>query len=114
MPVYHAPKEVPPLKFRMVVGRTAVITQSSSQNNSLLQEFVSDNRLWIHPEPAGKLGIAHGDRVRVESPVGTQKLEANVTYKTRPDTVYMHTGFGVLSQGSEEPEREGRLHCGGD
>ena len=34
----------------------------------------------------------------VESPVGTQKLEANVTYKTRPDTVYMHTGFGVLSR----------------
>lgn len=98
MPVYHAPKEVPPLKFRMVVGRTAVITQSSSQNNSLLQEFVSDNSLWIHPDPAGKLGIAHGDRVIVESPVGTQKLEANITYKTRPDTVYMHTGFGVLSQ----------------
>jgi thiosulfate reductase/polysulfide reductase chain A len=98
MPVYHKPKEVPPLKFRMVVGRTAVITQSSSQNNSLLQEFVSDNSLWIHPDPAGKLGIAHGDRVRVDSPVGTQKLEANVTYKTRTDTVYMHTGFGVLSQ----------------
>ena len=98
MPVYQKPKEVPPQKFRMVVGRTAVITQSSSQNNSLLQEFVSDNSLWIHPDPAGKLGIAHGDRVKVDSPAGTQKLNANVTYKTRPDTVYMHTGFGVLSR----------------
>ncbi len=98
IPVYRSPKAVPSKQFRMVVGRTAVITQSSSQNNSLLQEFVSNNSLWIHPDPAGTLGIAHGDVVRVESAVGKQKLRANVTYKTRPDTVYMHTGFGVMTQ----------------
>jgi thiosulfate reductase / polysulfide reductase chain A len=81
----------------LVVGRTAVITQSSSQNNSLLQEFEPTNDLWIHPEPASRLAILHGDTVVVESAAGSQKIKANVTYQTRPDTVYMHTGFGVLS-----------------
>ncbi|MCB2188156.1 MAG: molybdopterin-dependent oxidoreductase [Deltaproteobacteria bacterium] len=86
-------------QFRLVVGRTATITQSSTQNNSLLREFTPTNSLWIHPEPAGRLGIADGATVTVKSPVGSQQLAARVTAETRPDTVYMHTGFGVLSRG---------------
>jgi thiosulfate reductase/polysulfide reductase chain A len=97
LPIYQAPKEVPRDKFRLVVGRNAVITQSSSTNNSLLQEFQPDNRLWIHPEKAAQLGIADGDMVTVKSQVSQQKLAARVTSQTRPDVVYMATGFGVLS-----------------
>lgn len=37
--------------------------------------------------------------VEVKSPVGKGRLKARVTKKTRPDTVYMDTGFGVISQG---------------
>ena len=99
MPVYQPPREVPEDRFRLVVGRTALITQSSSTNNSLLQEFVPDNDLWINPEPAARLGIRHGDRVKVAGESGEQTIRANVTEATRPDTVYMHTGFGVLSPG---------------
>jgi thiosulfate reductase/polysulfide reductase chain A len=107
LPIYQAPKEVPEDKFRLVVGRNAVITQSSSTNNSLLTEFQPSNRLWINPDRAKKLGIGDGDQVTVTSPVGKQKLAAKVTSETRPDVVYMATGFGVLSGGLSQIKGKG-------
>lgn len=98
MPVYHPPKPVPPGKFRLVVGRNAYISQSSSTNNVLLCELEPENTLWIHPKAAEKLGIVQGQRVEVTSPVGSQHIKARVTEETRPDTVYMDSGFGVISR----------------
>ncbi len=97
LPVYKPPKQVPADGFRLVVGRNALITQGSSTNNALLNELQKSNRLWIHPAPAARLGISPGDMVEVESPVGRQSLKARVTEEIRPDTVYMHSGYGVLS-----------------
>ncbi|MGB5987488.1 MAG: molybdopterin-dependent oxidoreductase [Desulfobacterales bacterium] len=99
MPVYRPPKTAPPDHFRMVVGRNAYITQSASTNNSLLWELEKENTLWIHPRPARRLGIAHNDRVEVSSRAGKGRLKARVTRDTRPDTVYMDTGYGVISKG---------------
>ncbi|MCA1989531.1 MAG: molybdopterin-dependent oxidoreductase, partial [Desulfarculus sp.] len=98
MPVYADPAQPPSDQFRLVVGRNALITQSSSTSNPLLLQMQPDNDLWLHPEPAARLGIKSGQRVRVQSPSGEQILAARVTHETRPDTVYMHTGFGVLSK----------------
>jgi len=99
MPVYRPPRRVPDNRFRMVVGRNAYITQGSTTNYQLLNELMPENELWIHPEPAASLGIQHGDSVWVSSTVGRQRIKAYVTRKTRKDTVYMDTGFGVLSKG---------------
>ncbi len=99
MPVYTPPKAVPKESFRMVVGRNAYITQSATTNNALLWELEHENDLWIHPEAAARLAIAHGDEVEVASPAGKGRLKARVTGKIRSDTVYMDTGFGVLSKG---------------
>jgi thiosulfate reductase/polysulfide reductase chain A len=99
MPVYHPPKEVPEGQFRIVVGRNAYITQGSTTNNALLQELLPENALWIHPRPAARLGIKQGDRVEVTSSVGKGRLKAFITEETRPDTVYMDSGFGVVSKG---------------
>jgi thiosulfate reductase/polysulfide reductase chain A len=99
IPVYHPPKNVPDNHFRIVVGRNAYITQSASTNNALLWELEQENALWIHPAPAQRLGIRHGDTVEVKSPVGQGRLKARVTEDTRSDTVYMDTGFGVISKG---------------
>jgi thiosulfate reductase/polysulfide reductase chain A len=99
MPVYTPPKTAPPGHFRMVVGRNAYITQSASTNNSLLWELEKENTLWINPRPAKKLGIATNDMVEVKSVAGKGRLKARVTADTRPDTVYMDTGFGVISRG---------------
>jgi thiosulfate reductase/polysulfide reductase chain A len=99
IPVYHRPKSVPQNQFRIVVGRNAYITQSASTNNALLWELEQENSLWIHPAPAQRLGIRHGDPVEVKSAAGLGYLKAQVTKATRPDTVYMDTGFGVISKG---------------
>jgi thiosulfate reductase/polysulfide reductase chain A len=99
MPVYHPPQNVPENRFRMVVGRNAFITQSASTNNALLWELEHENSLWIHPGPAERLAIRQADLVEVKSPAGSGQLKAKVTEAIRPDTVYMDTGFGVISKG---------------
>lgn len=98
LPVYKPPQKVPLKAFRMVVGRNAYITHGSTTNNVLLNEMVPENTLWIHPRPAANLNLKHGDKVEVKSTVGKCRLRARVTRETRPDTVYMDTGFGVLSK----------------
>jgi len=99
LPVYKAPPSVPEGKFRLVVGRNAYITQGSSTNNALLAELVPENELWLHPKPARNLAITSGDVVEVTSLVGKGRLKVRVTEEIRPDTVYMDSGFGVLSKG---------------
>ncbi|MBT5547225.1 MAG: molybdopterin-dependent oxidoreductase, partial [Desulfobacula sp.] len=99
MPVYKQPKTIPENHFRIVVGRNAYVTQSASTNNSLLWELEKENTLWIHPKPAIAMGIKNGETVFVKSPAGKVTIKARVTKETRPDTVYMDTGFGVLSKG---------------
>ena len=99
LPVYRAPKEIPEGKFRVVVGRNAYITQGSSTNNALLAELVPENELWLHPRPARRLSIGQGDLVEVASLVGKARLKVRITEEIRPDTVYMDSGFGVLSKG---------------
>jgi thiosulfate reductase/polysulfide reductase chain A len=98
LPVYKPPQPVPGGKFRLVLGRNAYISQSSSTNNVLLCELEDENTLWIHPQAAQKLGISQGQEVEVKSPVGVQRIKARVTEETRPDTVYMDSGFGVISK----------------
>jgi thiosulfate reductase/polysulfide reductase chain A len=98
MPVYKPPRPVPPGRFRLVVGRNAYISQSSSTNNVLLCELEPENSLWIHPEAAKAMGLVQGQEVEVASPVGAQRIKARVTEETRPDTVYMDSGFGVISR----------------
>ena len=99
MPVYRPPKAVPDGRFRLVVGRNAYITQGSTTNNALLAELVPENSLWLHPKPAGRLGISRGDTVEVASSVGSGRIKVRITEEIREDTVYMDTGFGVLSKG---------------
>jgi len=101
LPVYTPPKPAPDDKrrFRLVAGRSACVTQASSTNNALLSEFEPENTLWLNEDAAKELGVRHGDVVEVESPAGKGELKALVTPKIRRDTVYMLSGFGVISGG---------------
>ncbi len=83
----------------MVVGRNAFITHGSTQNNALLHELLPENHLWIHPESAAAAGVADGDRVEVASAAGRGRLRVKTTRGIREDTVFMETGFGVMSKG---------------
>ena len=99
LPVYSPPHSIPKNHFRIVVGRNAYITQSASTNNTLLWELEQENSLWIHPDSARQLGIQDGQLVEVRSTAGSGRLKARITDRTRPDTVYMDTGYGVISKG---------------
>ncbi len=98
IPVYNPPQEVPPGKFRLIVGRTAIYTHNTTQDNPWLHELTPTNTLWLHPEPARELGIRTGDLVEVESSTGKERLKAEVTEGIRPDTTFMLSGFGSISR----------------
>lgn len=55
-------------------------------------EQVARQQAWIHPVDAEARGIAHGDKVRVSSPVGTIEIEAKVTNRIVPGTVAIPQG----------------------
>ncbi len=97
LPKYTPPTKVPKNQFRLIIGRDALTTQSSTANNQLLRELEPTNTLWLNTEAAGKMGIKNGDLVEVSSSIGTQELKAEVTEKIRSDAVYMLTGFNTMS-----------------
>jgi thiosulfate reductase/polysulfide reductase chain A len=99
MPVYKQPRQAPRGSFRLVIGRSAHFTHCTTQNNPLLNELMPENSLWLHPEAAAELGIGEGDRVTVQSPAGKGELIATLKHGIRKDTVYMASGYGVLSKG---------------
>jgi thiosulfate reductase/polysulfide reductase chain A len=80
--------------FKLLVGRTAVHTHCSTQNNLYLSELVPENVLWINNAPANRLGIKDGDLVEVVSPMATAKIKAKVTDFIHPEAVFMLHGFG--------------------
>lgn len=99
IPVYKGPKKGPKNSFRLVIGRNAFYTNSSTQNNRLLYQFVSENPLWINPRAAKKLRIQDGDEITVSSSVSRARTKAKVTEDIREDTVCMWSGFGNISKG---------------
>jgi thiosulfate reductase/polysulfide reductase chain A len=99
MPVYVPPRKPPEGSFRLVVGRDATFTHCTTQNNALLNQFMDENRLWIHPKAASSLGIEDGETLEVKSRAGRGRLKASLKEGIREDTVYMASGFGVLSKG---------------
>jgi thiosulfate reductase/polysulfide reductase chain A len=90
------PVSTPPEgSFRLMVGRCAVHTHVSTQNNALLNELVPENELWINTVAAAGLGVKDGTTVEVISPVGCNvNIKAKVTDFIHPEAVFMLHGFG--------------------
>jgi len=80
--------------FRLTVGRCAVHTHVSTQNNPYLNELVPENVLWINTEEAEKLGISDGQYVEISSDQGFGRIKAFVTDFIHPEAVFMLHGFG--------------------
>ncbi|MCU0587902.1 MAG: molybdopterin-dependent oxidoreductase [Syntrophobacteraceae bacterium] len=81
-------------RFRLTVGRCALHTHVSTQNNPYLSELAPENVLWIHTRRADELGIRNGAYVEVASGRGSGKIRAFVTDLIHPETVFMLHGFG--------------------
>jgi assimilatory nitrate reductase catalytic subunit len=75
----------------LTTGRVVSHFLSGSQTRRIgpLVEHQSAPELEIHPRMADRLGIADGERVRVESRRGHVDLRAHVVATIRPDTVFI-------------------------
>lgn len=96
LPVYTAPK-TEPSSFRLVAGRSALTTQTSSQNNSLLHELQPNSPLHMPESVATTMGIHEGDTVELHSAQATGRVQVHLVKGMEPGTVYMHSGYGALS-----------------
>jgi len=93
-PAYEPMPSPPEGEFRLTVGRCALHTHVSTQNNPYLNEIVPETYLWINDQEAQKLGIKTGDLVEVSSDVGSGLIKAYVTEMIHPEAVFMFHGFG--------------------
>jgi thiosulfate reductase/polysulfide reductase chain A len=91
-------------RFRLVVGRNALHTHVSTQNNPYLNELCGENLLWINDKKAAELGIKDGDWVEVASPVSKGRIQVKATDLIHPEAVFMLHGFG------HEAERAARSY----
>ncbi|MFZ0450794.1 MAG: molybdopterin-dependent oxidoreductase [Desulfatiglandaceae bacterium] len=93
-PAYEHFPSPPKNEFRLVVGRCALHTHVSTQNNPYLNEIVSENKLWINSSQAANLGISDGSLVTVASSRASGNIKAYVTDLIHPEVVFMLHGFG--------------------
>lgn len=97
-PEYEAMPSPPKGQFRLIVGRSALHTHVSTQNNPYLNEITPENVLWINSKKAAELGIKDGDQVEVSSKWGSGNIKAFVTDLIHPEAAFMLHGFGHESQ----------------
>ncbi|MBF0124473.1 MAG: molybdopterin oxidoreductase, partial [Magnetococcales bacterium] len=90
-------------EFYFTYGKTATVSYGSTNSNNPvlagINRFKKDiyTGIWIHPDRAGPLGIKNGDRVRIKNTLSGQSADgtAYVTQQLHPDSMFMHSSFGV-------------------
>ncbi|MGE4266380.1 MAG: molybdopterin-dependent oxidoreductase [Deferribacterales bacterium] len=97
LPIYAAPRQPEPGKYRMILGRHGFNTHTGTQNNEYLWEIQKENVIWINTAEAKKIGVISGDYVTVKSSVGEQTIKVFSTEKIRKDCVFFAHGYGRLS-----------------
>jgi thiosulfate reductase/polysulfide reductase chain A len=106
-PEYEPVPPPPKGKFRLIVGRNALHTHVSTQNNAYLNDLCPENMLWINEKAAAEQGISDGDTVQVSSKVGKGSIKAKVTDLIHPDAVFILHGFGHESRSAERSYDKG-------
>ena len=107
VPVYRPIQLAESGQQLFIQGKTGLHTNGHTHNVPWLHELMPENRLWIHPETASKLGVKTDDLVEMASTVGKQQVKAHVTEGVRPDTVFCYMGFGRVSPGLKRAYKKG-------
>jgi thiosulfate reductase/polysulfide reductase chain A len=87
-------------KFRLVVGRNALHTHISTQNNAYLNDLSSENQLWINDRKARRDGHRgwHGGGGRIPDSLGTYPCESDRSdssrYRFHAARIRAHGGSG--------------------
>ncbi|MFO8082934.1 MAG: molybdopterin-dependent oxidoreductase [Desulfobacterales bacterium] len=98
-------------KFRLVTGRCALHTHVSTQNNPYLNEFLSENTLWINSQKASELGIANNAMVEISSSRASGIIRAFVSDLIHPESVFMLHGFGHQAKRASRSYNKGVSDC---
>jgi len=77
----------------MTSGRRPFFRHTENRQNPLLREQCPSAPVRIHPDTAAGLGIAEGDCVLIETPLGTAEATAELTQGLHPDVVQTMPGW---------------------
>ena len=69
-------------------------------NSKWAREIHHENLLWIHKGAASRLGLKHGNRVRIVSSVGALISRVRTTNRIHPQSVALAEGFGHTAAGN--------------
>lgn len=116
-----AHENLPEDRFHLVTFKWNVHTQARTAPQKYLTEIVHDNPMWIHPEPARRLGVRTGDWVEVTTyrprgatyrasgeAIGSARLRVVVTEGIHPRVVAVSNSLGHLFGGRAATARRGR------
>jgi len=94
---YKPPAELPDDEYPLLLttGRNLFHWHSGTMTRRVrgLNDLLSESWIDISPSDAGKLGITHGEKVRVTSRRGSVTARANVTEVSDEGIVYMNMHF---------------------
>ena len=93
--------------FHFLIYRQPWERMTQSQNDPVFSEFWPENRVLINDDVAGRMGIADGDEVYVESTAGKIRIKAKLTRGLRPDCLAVDHGFGHWSSGYSVAQGKG-------
>ncbi len=94
---YQSIEDPPSKSYRLLLGGCPVHNNSSTQNNVVLNEIMSENILWIHPEDAADNDILDGEKVEVTSENASEAIRTYITEGIQRGSVFMVRGFGRKS-----------------
>jgi thiosulfate reductase/polysulfide reductase chain A len=97
LPVYEPPLVEPDAQsFRLLTGLEFAHTGTSTQENPFLAALSAENRLWIHPTRASRLGLEDGNWALVKSDIGEVRVKTKLTEGIYPEAVWLAHGYGHL------------------
>jgi len=90
-------------EFYFAYGKVPTVSYGSTNSNNPVLAAINTLKkdiymgVWMHPERADKLGIKTGDKIHLTNTASGQQTDghAYVTRKVRPDTLFLHSAFGV-------------------
>ena len=106
-PAYQPLQAPPDGRFRLIIGRSAIHTHVSTQNNEYLNEITPENVLWINSQKGAELGIQDGDTVEIASSRGSGRIKAFVTDLIHPEAAFMLHGFGHTANKASRSYQKG-------
>ncbi|MCX5648250.1 MAG: formate dehydrogenase subunit alpha, partial [Planctomycetota bacterium] len=87
------PKELPDAQFPFLLSTGRILqhfhTGTMSRRSEVLDRLVSVGAIEIHPQDAARLGVADSQPVRVASRRGEITIQARVTDRVAPGTLFL-------------------------